>query len=251
MSVEPDVTETEALERALLTMDRVAAARIVAGAAWPADAVIGVHAARVPAVPLTRIDALLVPALRSIGDAWVAGNVALSQVYMAARISEEIVDRVDKDHQPVRLLAPRIGLATLEDRHELGKRLVAMNLRVAGYAVHDYGAGNSVDDLIRVAEEDELDILFVSTLMLRSVFRVEVLAGALARRSVRPKLIVGGAPYLFDVGLWREMGADAMGHSASDAITHVEALVPGLPGPPMVTGPDGGAMDTSRPEFVS
>jgi len=31
-------------------------------------------------------------------------------------------------------------------------------------------------------------------------------------------LIVGGAPFRFDANLWKEVGADAMGKNASEAI---------------------------------
>jgi methanogenic corrinoid protein MtbC1 len=36
---------------------------------------------------------------------------------------------------------------------------------------------------------------------------------------------VGGAPFLFDDQLWQEVGADAMGKSASDAVAIVERLM--------------------------
>jgi methanogenic corrinoid protein MtbC1 len=225
--------EVAALERALLSMDRVAVVRILVGATLPTDSLgLALQGSHLPPIPMTRIDALLVPALRLIGSAWGAGRAALSQVYMAAKISEEIVDRVDPELRPLRLRTPRVGLAVLEDRHELGKRIVGMTLRAAGYPVRDYGAGVSVPELAEHIDDDGLDMILVSTLMLRSAIRVEALADALARRSIRPRLIVGGAPYLFDDGLWREVGADAMGVSAADAIGFIEDLVEGRPTPP-------------------
>jgi methanogenic corrinoid protein MtbC1 len=36
--------------------------------------------------------------------------------------------------------------------------------------------------------------------------------------------VVGGAPFLLDDELWKEVGADAMGRSASEAIEIVEAM---------------------------
>jgi methanogenic corrinoid protein MtbC1 len=36
---------------------------------------------------------------------------------------------------------------------------------------------------------------------------------------------VGGAPFLFDNQLWQEVGADAMGNSAAEAVTIVERLM--------------------------
>ena len=36
------------------------------------------------------------------------------------------------------------------------------------------------------------------------------------------KVAVGGAPFLFDAKLWQEVGADAMGASAADAVAIVQ-----------------------------
>jgi trimethylamine corrinoid protein len=207
------------LERALLAMDRLGAARLLSGPlAHEIIGVPGLDGARMPPIPVERVDGLLVPALRSIGNAWGAGRVALSQVYTAARLADEIVAGIETSGRPYRTPAPRIGLAVLEDRHELGKRIVSMTLRAVGYPVHDYGAGITAESLAEHAAADELDILLVSTLMLRSAFRVEVLRRELDSFSRRPRIVVGGAPYLFDASLWKEVGADAMGRSASDAI---------------------------------
>ena len=43
----------------------------------------------------------------------------------------------------------------------------------------------------------------------------------LKKRGWNGKIAVGGAPFLFDPDLWREVGADAMGKNASDAISIV------------------------------
>jgi methanogenic corrinoid protein MtbC1 len=40
-------------------------------------------------------------------------------------------------------------------------------------------------------------------------------------------VVVGGAPFLFDPLLWREVGADAMGRSASEAPGIIEKITGG------------------------
>ncbi len=219
-----------ALERALLAMDRVTAYRILTGRDDTGSALVpGLDGASIPPIPLERVDALLVPVLRSIGNGWGAGSVALSQVYMSARIAEEIISRVAPVERPVRDPAPVIGLATLEDRHELGKRIVGISLRAVGYPVIDYGSGITAEELADRAAEDGVQVLLVSTLMLRASMRVSVLAARLGELAARPRLVVGGAPYLFDESLWREVGADAMGRSAADAIDLVDLQRPHVP----------------------
>ena len=218
--VASDVAE---LERALLGMDRASAVRILAGPAAEIAGATGLDGQRPLSMPLDRVDGLLVPAFHSIGNDWAAGRLALSQVYAASRMADEIVGSVEPTARPRRVPAPKIGLATLEDRHELGKRIVSMTLRAVGYHVRDYGAGITAESLADHAAADELDVLLVSTLMLRAALRVEALVTELDKYARRPRVIVGGAPYLFDDSLWHEVGADAMGRSAADALDLVGA----------------------------
>lgn len=53
--------------------------------------------------------------------------------------------------------------------------------------------------------------------MLPSALHVRDLVMRLKSARLDVKVVVGGAPFLFDPELWREVGADAMGRSASDA----------------------------------
>ena len=55
--------------------------------------------------------------------------------------------------------------------------------------------------------------------MLPSALKVKAVRAALNARGSRVRIAVGGAPFLFDPELWREVGADAMGRSAADAMT--------------------------------
>jgi trimethylamine corrinoid protein len=38
------------------------------------------------------------------------------------------------------------------------------------------------------------------------------------------RIVVGGAPFRFDAELWRQVGADAMGRTAADALDIVATL---------------------------
>ena len=117
----------ESLEDALLAMDRGAASRIIEAAASAPGA-----------GSASLADEIIVPALTSIGDQWESGAVALSQVYMAARILEEVLgDRLEPIPVPPGTL--RIGIGVLEDYHALGKRIIHAVLASAGRDVVDLG----------------------------------------------------------------------------------------------------------------
>ncbi|MBF0192844.1 MAG: cobalamin-dependent protein [Magnetococcales bacterium] len=112
---------------------------------------------------------------------------------------------------------PRQAIAVLNDYHLLGKRIVHAMLRASGIPIHDYGR-MTVDELVARVIADRVEILLISTLMLPSALQVKTLRTALTDHNLKVRIAVGGAPFLFDDTLWQEVGADAMGRNAADAI---------------------------------
>lgn len=156
-------------------------------------------------------------ALEDLGFAWEKGEASLSQIFMAGRIAEDLVEHLYPITPISESLKTRVAIATLDDFHLLGKRIVLSVLRASGFCVLDYGR-QTVPDLAARVVADGIEILLVSTLMLRAALRVLALREAIELQGHRIKIIVGGAPFRFDHRLAEEVGADAMGLTASDAI---------------------------------
>jgi methanogenic corrinoid protein MtbC1 len=178
--------------------------------------------------PITAVEQLVVPALEQMGRAWQDGSVALSQVYMGGRFCEELVERVLPPSDPDRKHQPRSAIVLLNDYHALGKRIVYSVMRASGFELFDYGRMD-VDELVERAAADRIRVLLISVLMLPSALRVREVCDKLKARGSDIKVAVGGAPFLFDDKLWLEVGADAMGRSASDAVAIVEAWMKEMP----------------------
>jgi methanogenic corrinoid protein MtbC1 len=203
----PDIaTPGVELEKALLSMDRLAARRVL----HEATARSGVRA----------LETLLIPTLERIGRGWEEGDIALSQVYMGGRICEELVEELLPPDARSDGPEPRLAITMLHDYHALGKRVVTSVLRANGYAVLDYGR-TEVDDVEARIRNDGVRILLVSTLMLASALRVKELTTRLAASASEVKVVVGGAPFRFDEKLWQDVGADGFGRTASDALEQV------------------------------
>ena len=193
-----------AFERALVYLDRLAAQKIVTEASdsWS---------------PVQLVEALVVPALERIGAGWEQGQVALSQVYMSGRICEELVDTILPHSSPTRKNQPKMAIAVLGDYHLLGKRIVYSVLRASGWELQDYGRV-TVDELVSQVRRDGVKILLISVLMLPSALRVKDVRAKLNGMGSDVKIVVGGAPFRFDDRLWKDVGADAMGRNASEAV---------------------------------
>lgn len=168
--------------------------------------------------PLEMVETLIVPVLERIGGDWESGRVALSQIYMSGRICESLVSRAfPVDAPEMNESQPRRAIVVLHDYHMMGKRIVHSMLRASGIRLLDYGR-MSVEEVVERVIADRLDELLVSVLMLPSALKVKALRHALRERGVQLRILVGGAPFLFDPELWREVEADAMGRSAADGI---------------------------------
>ncbi len=197
-----------AFRDALETLDRIGAESVV-------------NQARSELTPLQVVDQVVVPVLEQIGLAWEKGDLALSQVYMSGRICEELVEQVLPPSDPDRKHQPRSAIVVLCDYHMLGKRLVYSQMRASGFELFDYGRMD-VDELVERALADKLRVLLISVLMLPSALKVKQVCARLKAAGAPIKIAVGGAPFLFDDRLWQEVGADAMGHNAAEAVNLVE-----------------------------
>ncbi len=194
----------EAFKQALLSTNAVEARRLLAdGEAADVDAPRGLNA----------VEQLVVPALAALGDAWASGEASLSQIYLGGHLCESLVDEILPPTSSERIEQPRMAIATFEDYHLLGKRIVYSVLRSSGYELKDYGRVDA-DQVVDLVNDDRIEVLLLSVLMLPSALSIAQLRPRLGNDV---KIVVGGAPFRFDPELWRQVGADAMGEAATDA----------------------------------
>jgi len=188
---------------ALLSIDRLATRDIIAAATQTIS-------------PLRFVEDVAVVALDRIGQAWQEGRVSLSQVYMAGRICEQLIDEILPPASPDRKDQPKMAICTLVDHHKLGKIIVYSLLRASGFELLDFNTLD-VKELVKRVQDEGVKVLLISVLMLPSALKVKEVKDLLDKNDLNVRIIVGGAPFRFDKNLWREVGADAMCGSASEA----------------------------------
>lgn len=200
----------ERFREALLAVDGVAAKRIAAEAVDPDH-------------PLEFVEEIMVPVLEEIGAGWERGIYSLAHVYMGSRICEEISDSMLPPSPGEGPATSRIAIAVLNDYHLLGKKIVRSALRAAGFNLLDFGRC-SPEVLLERVLENGTEILLISVLMLPSALDVAEFLALAEQEGIRLTVVVGGAPFRLDPELWRRVGADAVGHSAFDALKLVRDL---------------------------
>lgn len=169
------------------------------------------------------IDQTIVTSLEEIGRRWERSKVALSQIYMSSRICEQITDTMLPQAGVIREHNAALGIATLEDHHLLGKKIVTSALRASGYDVLDLGFGMGPETLINSCRKHDIQVLIISVLMYPSALKVQQVADVM--RAERPdfRVLVGGAPFRLDPELWQTVHADAMAVTPGDTVKRVSA----------------------------
>lgn len=105
------------------------------------------------------------------------------------------------------------------DLHDIGKNLVAMMLKGAGFEIHDLGVDVDGDTFINKAEEVEADVICMSALLTTTMPNMQACIDKLNQKGLRDKYIVmvGGAPV--NESFARQIGAD---YYTPDAATAAE-----------------------------
>jgi 5-methyltetrahydrofolate--homocysteine methyltransferase len=122
----------------------------------------------------------------------------------------------------------KIIVATVkDDLHDIGKNIVSVLLRGAGYAVKDLGNNVSTQAIVDAVKEEKPQFLGLSALLTSTMARMAEVIQTLEQDGLREqvKIIVGGAPVSEEFA--KSIGADGYGADGFQAVAVVEALASG------------------------
>ena len=110
------------------------------------------------------------------------------------------------------------------DLHDIGKNIVSIMLKGAGYEVIDLGADVSTDKIIQTVKEHQALFLGLSALLTTTMRVMGDVIEQLKKTGLRDrvKVLIGGAPT--SDGFAREIGADAHCKDAFQAIEMMKSM---------------------------
>jgi 5-methyltetrahydrofolate--homocysteine methyltransferase len=111
------------------------------------------------------------------------------------------------------------------DLHDIGKNLVIMMLRGAGFEVVDLGVDVSPDDFIAAIEDHKPSVVGMSALLTTTMPNMGKTIDAFVDEGMRDrvKVMLGGAPVTQEFA--EDMGADGYGKDAMAAVTLAKDLI--------------------------
>ena len=118
----------------------------------------------------------------------------------------------------------RFAIATVKgDIHDIGKNIVAILLKGAGYEVHDLGIDVPTEKVVEFVNEVKPEYLGLSALLTTTMTEMGVVIKALEKSNLRNsvKVLIGGAAVSEEFA--QEIGADAYCIDAFDAVRVLES----------------------------
>jgi len=113
----------------------------------------------------------------------------------------------------------KFAIATVQgDIHDIGKNIVAILLKGAGYEVHDLGTDVSTEKVVEFVREEKPGYLGLSALLTTTMTEMGVVIKALEENKLRSsvKVLIGGAAVSEEFA--GEIGADAYCVDGFDAV---------------------------------
>jgi 5-methyltetrahydrofolate--homocysteine methyltransferase len=169
----------------------------------------------------------LLPGMDVVGERFKQNQIYIPEVVLAAKAMHAGMD-VLRTHLEAGQVQPmaRVVIGTVQgDLHDIGKNLVTMMLKGAGFEVFDLGIDVKPEQFARAVREHRADIVALSSLLTTSMPSMKKTLDRLVEEKLPTGLItlVGGAPVT--QAFADEIGADGYAQNASLAVDRAKELV--------------------------
>ena len=170
------------------------------------------------------LDEGMIPAMQEIGDRFSRNEAYVPELLIAARAMQAGLELIEpilvKDGREPKGI---VAVGTVKgDLHDIGKNLVSIMLKGAGYKVLDLGV-NCDAAKFEQSVNDGATLIACSALLTTTMGYMKEIVDHLKSKNSDIKVIVGGAPVTQDFA--DEIGADGYSDDANKAVKLVDDLL--------------------------
>ena len=167
----------------------------------------------------------LIAGMDVIGGRFKKNEVYIPEVLIAARAMKMAMEFLEPEL--VKAGVKPIGrciIGTVQgDLHDIGKNLVAMMLKGAGFEVIDLGVDVGPDKFVEQVKTQGVQVVGMSALLTTTMPGMEKAIKAIKDAGVSVKIMIGGAPVT--QGYADKIGADGYAADAASAVDIAKTLV--------------------------
>ncbi len=179
--------------------------------------------------PLNIVNEGIIPGIEEAGELWKKNEYFLPDVVMSAEAFKMAMEIIEPHLTAGEFGATgKVVIGTVAgDMHTLGKIIVIVMLRSAGFEVIDVGEDVSIATFIEKVKELKPNILGLGCYMTTTMLDMKDIIKKLQENGLRNsvKVMVGGVPTSQEFA--DEIGADAWGKNAIDAAEKAKKLMEG------------------------
>ena len=161
------------------------------------------------------------PVLDEIGNMYKqSGEFSLSQAYVAAKVADDTLMKVMPRSDNTTMVSPAKGPVVIgnieDDFHPLGRKMVGIFLKAAGWQVYDLGIDVTPEEFISKALKVDARVIGVSGMIFTTAMNIKKLREEIDNRRLKGflQLAVGGAVFKLRPELVEEVGGDGTAKSA-------------------------------------
>ncbi|MBN1788736.1 MAG: corrinoid protein [Sedimentisphaerales bacterium] len=167
----------------------------------------------------------LIAGMNIIGERFKNNEVYIPEVLIAARAMKSALEVLEP--KLIEAGVEPIGKAVVGtvkgDLHDIGKNLVAMMLKGAGFDVIDLGVDVSEDRFVQKAKETNAKVIGMSALITTTMPSMEKTVQAVKAAGLAVKTMIGGAPVTQAYA--DKIGADGYAPDAASAVDLAKSLI--------------------------
>lgn len=169
----------------------------------------------------------LIAGMNGVGAKFKNHEIFLPDVLLAAKAMyaglDELKPLLVKENAPDR---GKVVIGSVQgDLHDIGKNLVGIMLKGAGFEIIDLGHDVSPEDFVNTAEREGAKVIGMSALLTTTMTSMKKTVDLLKARGLDKKVlvIVGGAPVSEEFA--GSIGANAYAYDAASAVDRVRSLM--------------------------
>ena len=169
----------------------------------------------------------MVSGMTVIGERFKNNEIYLPEMMVAARAMNAGLDIVEP------LMAKsntsyvgKVVIGTVrDDLHDVGKNMVRIMFKGAGFQVFDLGIDVSPDEFVRAAKENDADLIAMSALLTLTIPNMKETVDAIEGAGLKneTKIMVGGAPVTQNIA--DQVGADGYAPDCARAVERAKQLL--------------------------
>jgi 5-methyltetrahydrofolate--homocysteine methyltransferase len=169
----------------------------------------------------------LIAGMAEVGVKFKANEIFVPEVLIAAKAMHAALDVLEPllANTGVKPKATVIVGTVKGDLHDIGKNLVVMMLKGAGFRVVDIGIDAPAKVFIDKAESENASLIAMSSLLTTSMPSMKATIDMLKQRGLNDKIktVIGGAPVTQEYAA--QIGADGYAQDASSAVDKAKELL--------------------------